>query len=58
MVTIPIFDDLIVENYYKYFYVPLTTNDPAVTLSLQRAGVGIRDNDSKLHCIAYECVNL
>ena len=47
VVTIPIFDDQIVENS-KSFRVTLTTFDTAVTLKLQTASVTIRDNDSKL----------
>ena len=50
VVTIPILDDLIVENY-KSFQVTLTTFDTAVTLRSQTASVTIRDDDSKLHCI-------
>ena len=49
VVTIPILNDLIVENY-ESFDVTLTTIDTAVTLSLQTTHVTIRDNDSKLHC--------
>jgi len=49
VVTIPIVDDLIVEND-EAFDVTLTTIDTAVTLKLQTASVTIRDNDSKLHC--------
>ena len=47
VVTIPILDDLIVENY-KSFSVALTTFDTAVTLRSQTASVTIRDDDSKL----------
>ena len=53
VVTIPILDDLIVENYcnfVKSFGVTLTTIDTAVTLRSQTASVTIRDDDSKLHC--------
>ena len=53
VVTIPILDDLIVENYcntVKSFHVTLTTFDTAVSLRSQTASVTIRDNDSKLHC--------
>ena len=49
VVTIPILDDLIVENY-KSFGVTLTTFDSTITLGLQTASVIIRDDDSKLHC--------
>ena len=49
VVTIPIFDDQIVENS-KSFGVTLTTIDTAVTLRSQTTRVTIRDNDSKLHC--------
>ena len=49
VVTIPILDDLIVEND-KFFNVTLTTFDTAVTLRLQTTCVTIRDNDSKLQC--------
>ena len=48
VVTIPILDDLIVENS-KSFDVILTTIDTAVTLRSQTTRVTIRDNDSKLH---------
>ena len=49
VMTIPILDDLIVEND-KSFGVTLTTFDTAVTLRSQTTNVTIRDNDSKLHC--------
>ena len=49
VMTIPILDDLIVEND-KFFGVTLTTFDTAVTLRSQTANVTVRDNDSKLHC--------
>ena len=49
VVTIPILDDLIVENS-KSFGVILTTFDSTITLGLQTASVIIRDDDSKLHC--------
>ena len=59
MVTIPIHDDLIVENN-EAFHVTLTKFDTAVTLKLQTASVNIRDDDSKLQCssihISY-CLN-
>ena len=61
VVTIPILDDQIVENYYEYFDVTLTTVDTAVTLKLQTTCVTIRDNDSKLHCTSIHmsgCLNL
>ena len=60
MVTIPILDDLIVENY-MYFGVTLTTFDTAVTLSSQTVSVIIRDNDSKLQFYQYTlscCLNV
>ena len=47
VVTIPIHDDMIVENT-ESFTVALATNDRAVTLRFQTATVSIRDNDSKL----------
>ena len=47
VVTIPILDDLIVENY-ESFDVTLTTFDTAVILRSQTTHVTIRDNDSKL----------
>ena len=47
VVTIPIVDDLIVEND-EAFDVTLTTIDTAVTLRLQTTHVTIKDNDSKL----------
>ena len=47
VVTIPILDDLIVENS-KSFRVTLTTVDSAVTLRSQTGSVTIRDDDSKL----------
>lgn len=47
VVTIPIRDDLVVENR-ESFTVALATNDRAVTLRLQSATVYITDNDSKL----------
>ena len=51
VVTLPILDDLIVENY-ETFGVTLTTFDTAATLRSQTNSVTIRDNnDSKLHCI-------
>ena len=46
VVTIPILDDQIVEDY-KSFDLTLTTFDTTVTLRLQNASVTIRDNDSK-----------
>ena len=46
MVTIPIFDDQIVENNGS-FDVTLGTFDTTVTLRLQNASVTIRDNDGK-----------
>ena len=49
VVTIPILNDLVVEND-KSFRVTLTTFDTAATLRSQTASVTIRDNDSKLHC--------
>ena len=49
VMTIPILDDLIVEND-KFFGVTLTTFDTAVTLRSQTTNVTVRDNDSKLHC--------
>ena len=51
MVTIPILDDLIVENY-KSFDVTLTTFDTAAELRLQNASVTIRDNDGKFQLYA------
>ena len=48
MVTILIFDDLVVENN-ESFCVRLTAFDTAVTPRLQTASVTIRDNDSKLY---------
>ena len=52
VVTIPILDDLIVENN-EYFDVSLATFDTAATLRLPTASVTITDNDSKLHCTQY-----
>ena len=46
VVTIPILDDLIVEND-KSFHVTLTTFDTGAT---QTTSVTIIDNDSELHC--------
>lgn len=46
VVTIPIRDDMIVENT-ESFTVALATNDTAVTLRLQTATVFIRDDNSK-----------
>ena len=60
MVTIPILDNLIVENN-KSFDVTLTTIDTAVTLRSQTTRVTIRDNDSKLHCAGIhisDCLSL
>ena len=57
MVTILIFDDLIVEND-KSFRVTLATFDTAVTQRLQTASVTIRDNDSKLHCSQYTYITV
>ena len=48
VVTIFIFDDLMVENY-KSFHVTLATFDTAATLRLQTTSVTIRNNDSKLY---------
>ena len=50
VVTIPIVDDLVVENYLESFRVTLATFDTAVTLRSQTTSLTIRDNDSKLHC--------
>ena len=47
VVTIPILDDQIVENF-ESFDVALTTFETAVTLKLQTASVTITDDDSKL----------
>ena len=47
VVTIPIFDDHIVENN-KSFSVTLRTSDTTAILKLQTASVIIRDNDGKL----------
>ena len=52
VVTIPILDDLIVENN-EYFNVSLATFDTAATLRLPTASVTITDNDSKLHSTRY-----
>ena len=52
VVTIPIRDDMIVENT-ESFTVALATNDTAVTLRLQTATVSIRDNDSKLQLSSF-----
>ena len=57
VVSIPIFDDLVVDNT-KSFSVALTTNDSAVTLRLQTASVRIYDNDSKLHTVPYHIVTV
>ena len=46
MVTIPILDDMIIENS-ESFRVILTTFDTAVTLRLQTTSITIGDNDSK-----------
>ena len=54
VVTIPILDDLIVEDNNS-FHVTLTTFDTAATLRLQTTRVTIRDNDSKLHC---NCIHI
>ena len=52
VVTIPIHDDLIVEND-KSFNMTLATFDTAATLRLRTASVTITDNDSKLRCTQY-----
>ena len=57
VVTIPILDDLIVENH-KSFNVTLATFDTAVSQRLQTASVTISDNDSKLHCTQYTYIML
>ena len=60
VVTIPILDDLIVEND-KSIDVTLTTFDTAVTLRSQTTRVTIRDNDSKFHCTSIHmsgCLNI
>ena len=49
VVTIPILDDLIVENR-ESFDVSVTTFDTADIPRSQTATVTIRDDDSKLHC--------
>ena len=46
VVTIPILDDMIIENS-ESFRVNLTTFDTAVTLRLQTTSITIGDNDSK-----------
>ena len=48
MITIPIFDDLIVEDSTETFRVTFATTDSAVTLAIQTATVYISDDDSKL----------
>ena len=48
VVTIPILDNMIVEEDTKSFTVALATNDTALTLRLQNATVSIGDDDSKL----------
>ena len=47
VVTIPILDDMIIENS-ESFRVILTTFDTAVTLRLQTTSITIGDNDGKL----------
>ena len=48
IITIPIFDDLIVEDSTETFRVTFATTDSAVTLGIQTATVYISDDDSKL----------
>ena len=47
MITIPILDDLIVEDSTESFRVTFATTDSAVPLGVQTATVYISDDDSK-----------
>ena len=47
-VTIPIRDDMVVENQFELFSINLSTSDFAVMLDPLSATVTVEDNDSEL----------
>lgn len=47
-VTIPIQDDMVVENQFEFFSMNLSTSDSAVMLDPVSAAVTVEDNDSEL----------
>ena len=47
-VTIPIRDDMVVENQFEFFSMNLSTSDSAVMLDPVSAAVTVEDNDSEL----------
>ena len=47
-VTIPIQDDMVVENQFEFFSINLSTSDSAVMLDPVSAAVTVEDNDSEL----------
>ena len=57
-VTIPIQDDMVVENQFEFFSINLNTSDSAVMLDPVSATVTVEDNDSEFIFTAYKSLHI